>query len=66
MFSKPSFECPVCSGYRYEAIAAADPGEDPGRPRYACSCCGFSFVDPARYRHLFVPYSTLRRPARTS
>ena len=66
MFNKPSFECPVCSGYRYEATAAADHSQDPGRQHYTCSCCGFSFMDPARYRHLFVPYSTIRRSVRTS
>ncbi len=61
MTRKPAFECPVCCGCWYNPVitAVAD-----AAPRvYACACCGFTFVDPSRYRSRRVPYSMLPQAA---
>ena len=57
MASNPSFECPVCNGYRYYSLS---PGRNEGAAVkiYECACCGFSFLDPKRYRPFITPYST--------
>ncbi len=58
MANHPAFECPVCRGYRYYSLS-------PGRNEraavkiYECACCGFSFLDPKRYRPSVTPFSTL-------
>ncbi len=62
MANNPSFECPVCRGYRYFSLS-------PGRHErsavkvYECACCGFSFLDPRRYRAFLAPLSMLARDA---
>ena len=53
-----SFDCPVCSGFRYRPLAA--PGRLAKGFTYVCACCGFTFVDPRRYREFLTPYSTIQ------
>jgi hypothetical protein len=59
--AKPKFECPICDSLRFDEIPPLDPADRSTRS-YGCTCCGFVFNDPSRYKPRLTPYSTIRVP----
>ena len=60
MTKRNCFACPVCNGHQYNSLTGIGNREPTKVSVYACTCCGFTFLDPKRYRQVFTPYSTLR------